>query len=215
MGNTKIPMSPGLERLLAKVREGSALTDDEAQALMVVHDVSPETLQGHATEAEIEAALKPAPSSPGPPTSSTAGSPTRETLLIHSSMWTRAMWAGLGGLTGVLFGIFTFVGYRQEGFSYSTLILLAFTAFGAASALLGSRPKWIKVDGQSLTFSPEVGNPRVFARSSIGRMTMQSGRYGPSVRFLDKDGKKLFAAGMGFEQSDLKNVAKLLGVRLL
>ena len=193
---------------MARVRAGGPLSDKELEALAEIHDQAPQELVGYVTEAEIEAVLKSSDAT------AFSGDAPAGPVEIHSSIWTRVMWAVMGGLAGGLFAIFALVDYRQHGFNYGTLICLPFVAFGIASAYLGSRPKSIKVDGGSLTFFPEVGKPRVFPKSSIGRMTTVSGRGGPSVRFLDKDGKKLFAGGMGFEISDLKLIASSLGVRL-
>jgi hypothetical protein len=123
------------------------------------------------------------------------------------------MWAVLGGVIGILAGAGTVYGYQHEGFSFVTLIYLAFTAFGFGSALIGSRPKWIKADDESVTYIPPLGKPRVFARSTVaGIRSVSGGKGGNSTRFVGQDGKQLFSAGMGFEASDLQNLARFLGI---
>jgi len=214
----EIPISPAMQELLARVRAGLPLTAEEREALKVMRDHAPEILQSHATESEIEAALK---QSPDPSVGGSAatpagdGRPGQATLQIQWSIWTRIMWAVAGGLVGVLAGAGTVWGYQHEGFDYATVIGLAFTAFGFASALIGSRPKWIKADGESVTYIPPVGKAKVFPRSSVaGITTVAGGKGGNSTRFMGHDGKQLFSAGMGFEASDLRSLAKFLGISL-
>lgn len=114
---------------------------------------------------------------------------------------------------GVLAGAGTVWGYQHEGFDYATLIALAFTAIGIGSALIGSRPKWIKADGESVTYIPPVGKAKLFPRSRVaGITTVSGGKGGNSTRFMGQDGKQLFSAGMGFEDSDLQNLAEFLGI---
>ena len=193
------------------------MTREEREALQVVYDLSPQSLSGYATEAQVEAALKqdhPASGvgvpAPEPDRSAKSGAAD---LQIQSRVWARILWAVLGGAMGVFAGALTVGDYHQEGFGVVTVIGLAMTAIGAGSALIGSRPSWIRVDGESVTYIPPIGKPKTFPRSSIGRITrVNSSRGGSSVRFLDRGGKKLFSGGMGFENSDIHSVAKLLGV---
>jgi hypothetical protein len=205
-----------MQEVLAKIRAGIPLTTREREAVKAVHDHAPATLQNYVTESAIEIALQQSPdlSAGGfPSTPAGDGKAGQATVLIQSSIWTRIMWAVLGGLMGVLAGAGTVWGYQHEGFSYATLIALAFTAFGFGSALIGSRPKWIKADGESVTYIPPVGKPRVFPRSKVAGITSVSGgKGGNSTRFMGQDGKKLFSAGMGFEDSDLQSLAKFLGI---
>jgi hypothetical protein len=205
-----------MQEVLAKVRAGIPLTTREREAVKLVHDHSPESLQGYATESAIEIALlqSPDPSFGGSAaTPAGDGEPGQATVQIQWSIWTRIMWAVLGGVIGILAGAGTVYGYQHEGFSYVTLIYVAFTAFGFGSALIGSRPKWIKADGESVTYIPPLGKPRVFPRSTVAGITWVSGgRAGNSTRFVGQDGKQLFSAGMGFERSDLQNLATFLGI---
>src|SRR5260370_5105883 len=205
-----------MQEFLAKVRAGIPLTAREREALKLVHVHSPESLQGYVTESAIEIALEQAPD-PRAGGSAAApagdGKPGQATIQIHWSIWTRITWVVLGGAMGILAGAGTVYGYQHEGFDYVTLIALAFTAFGFGSALIGSRPKWIKADGESITYIPPVGKPRVFPRSTVARITWDSGGKGGNLtRFMGHYGKQLFSAGMGFERSDLENLAKFLGI---
>jgi hypothetical protein len=205
-----------MQEVLAKVRAGIPLTMKEREAVKLVHHYAPESLQSYITESAIEIALQ---QSTDPSVEGSAATPAGDgtqgqaTLQIQSSIWIRILWAVLGGLTAVLAGAGTVWGYQHEGFDYATLIALAFTAFGFGSALIGSRPKWIKADGESVTYIPPVGKPRVFPRSTVAGITnVSGGRGGNSTRFIGQDGKKLFTAGMGFEDSDVRSLARFLGI---
>jgi hypothetical protein len=205
-----------MQELLAKVRAGIRLTMKEREAVKLVHDHSPKSFQSYVTESAIEIALR---QSPDPSVEGSAATPAGDgtqgqaTMQIQSSIWIRILWAVLGGMLVVLAGAGTVWGYQHEGFDYATLMLLAFTALGVGSALIGSRPKWIKADGESVTYVPPLGKPRVFPRSSVAAITsVAGGKGGNSTRVIGQDGKKLFTAGMGFEEPDLQRFAKFLGV---
>jgi hypothetical protein len=205
-----------MQEVLAKVRAGIPLTTKEREAVKVVHDHAPESLQSYATESAIQIALQQSPD-PGvggsAATPAGGGEPGHASVHIQSAIWARIMWAVLGGLMGVLAGAGTVLDYQHEGFSYVTLVALALTAIGFGSALIGSRPSWINADGESVTYIPPVGKPRVFPRSTVVGITRVGGsKGGSSIRFVGQDGKKLFSAGMGFEDSDLQSLAKFLGI---
>src|SRR5260370_8008163 len=106
-----------MQEFLAKVRAGIPLTAREREALKLVHVHSPESLQGYVTESAIEIALEQAPDPSAGGSAATPagdGNPGQATIQIHWSIWTRIMWAGVGGVVGILPGARTLYAHQPH-----------------------------------------------------------------------------------------------------